>query len=132
MHPVAEAHRPRRTKRGRDQRGSALAEFVVIVGVLLLTALAVFEFGRGLHTYVSVIQSAREGARAAMDSTKSDSAIQQIVVNAAAPISVSATVTRTSGKTTVTATTNFTASLPMISQIWGGGPLVISRTFTSQ
>jgi Flp pilus assembly protein TadG len=116
----------------RGERGNALAEFVLIVGILLLTALGVFEFGRGLHTYVSVVQSAREGARAAMTGTLTDAELQQLVVDAAKPISVTATVTHAGGTTTVTATANFNASLPMVSELWGGGPLVMSRAFTSQ
>jgi Flp pilus assembly protein TadG len=122
----------RSADRRRRERGSALVELTLLVGVILVITIGVFEFGRGFHTYASVIQAAREGARAALDGTKTDAQIQAIAVTAASPVSVTITVTHSSGQTTVAASASFTSSVPIISAIWGGGALTMSRAFTVQ
>ncbi|HAA89854.1 MAG TPA: pilus assembly protein TadE [Peptococcaceae bacterium] len=47
----------------RSQRGQALAEFALILPLLLLLVFGIIEFGRIFYSYLMVTQAAREGAR---------------------------------------------------------------------
>jgi Flp pilus assembly protein TadG len=122
----------RRPKGRGNERGQAIAELALLVGVMCLIAVSLFEFGRGFHTYLSVINAAREGARAAMAGTYTDTQLQSIASTAASPVTVTVAVSHSGAQTTVTVTSNFTSSLPLISTIWGGGALVMTRGFTSE
>jgi Flp pilus assembly protein TadG len=124
-------HNRRRDAR-RSQRGTAIAELALLVGVICLIAVGVFEFGRVFHTYLSVVNAAREGARAAMDGTKTDAQLQTLSSTAASPVSVTVNVSHVGARTTINVSSNFTSSIPFISSAWGGGTLVISRAFTSE
>ena len=114
------------------ERGAALAEFALTVSIMLLLLIGLCELGRGFTTYLSVVQGAREGARAAMTSGATDATISATATAAASPVSVSVTVSHTGAATTVTVNTSFTTIVPLLSAVWGGGPLPVSRTFTSQ
>lgn len=118
--------------RRQGERGTALVELTLLLGLILLLAVGVFEFGRGFHTYMSVIQAAREGARAAIDGTRTDAQLESIAATAASPIGVTVAVSHQGARTTVSVTTSFTSAVPFISAAWGGGPLVMSRAFTSE
>ena len=58
---------PRR--RSRRGRGQALAEFAIVIPVFLLVLSGILDFGFALYTRMSVINVAREGARAAVLAT---------------------------------------------------------------
>lgn len=122
----------RRRDRRRNERGTAIAELALLVGVVCLIAVGVFEFGRVFHTYLSVVNGAREGARAAMDGSRTDSELQSIATTAASPVSVSVSVSHSGAQTTVSVSSNFTTSVPLVSSVWGGGTLVMTRAFTSE
>lgn len=47
----------------RSQRGQAVAEFALVVPLLVLILFGVMEFGRIFHTYILITNAAREGAR---------------------------------------------------------------------
>lgn len=128
----AMATRNRRLRRRHRERGSAITELALLVGLICLIAVGVFEFGRVFHTYLSVVNAAREGARAAMDGTQTDAQLQTIASSAASPVSVSVSVTHSGAQTTVSVSSNFTSSVPLVSSIWGGGALVMTRAFTSE
>jgi Flp pilus assembly protein TadG len=104
----------------------------LLVSVFCVITVGLFEFGRGFHTYVSVVNSAREGARAAMDGTWTDAQLQSIASTAASPVSVTVTVSHSGTRTTVSVASSFTSTLPLISLAWGGGALVMTRAFTSE
>jgi len=55
----------KRSKRrhGHGEKGQALVEFVFVLPLFLVLVLAVVDFGMGLHTWISVTNGAREGAR---------------------------------------------------------------------
>lgn len=53
----------RRGRRWRGERGQALIEFALAAPVLILLLLGLFEFGRGLNSYLTVITAARDAAR---------------------------------------------------------------------
>lgn len=44
-------------------RGQAMAEFALLLPVLLLLTLGIFEFGRAYYSYSSIANAAREAAR---------------------------------------------------------------------
>lgn len=122
----------RRRGRRRTERGTAIVELALLVGVICLIAVGVFEFGRVFHTYLSVINGAREGARAAMDGTMTDAQLQSIASTAASPVSVTVTVAHSGTQTTVSVSSNFTTAVPLVNSVWGGGALVMTRAFTSE
>jgi len=47
----------------RGERGQAVAEFALIVPIFLLLVFAIVDFGMGFHAWITVTNSAREGAR---------------------------------------------------------------------
>ena len=47
----------------RDRSGTALVEFTLLAPVLILFALGLFAFGRGLYQYQQVVNGVRDGAR---------------------------------------------------------------------
>jgi Flp pilus assembly protein TadG len=61
-------------KRLRDQRGTAVVEFGLVVTPLLLIVFGVIDFGRALNYYNDVTQLAGQGARAAAVNTDVDGA----------------------------------------------------------
>jgi Flp pilus assembly protein TadG len=115
-----------------SEKGQAIAELALLVGVFCLIAVGLFEFGRGFHTYLSVINGAREGARAAIDGTKTDADLQSIASTAASPVSVTVSVNHAGAQTTVSVTSSFTSTFPFVSLAWGGGALIMTRAFTSE
>ena len=68
---------PRRQRdvRGRGERGQSLVEFALIVPIFLLLLFAIVDFGMGFHAYITVTNSAREGAR--LGSVRADAAAVQ-------------------------------------------------------
>ena len=52
----------RRNETG-DERGQAVAEFALIIPIFLLLVFAIVDFGMGFHAWITVTNSAREGAR---------------------------------------------------------------------
>ena len=52
--------------RRRQQRGQALVEFAIIMPVLVLAVLGLLDLGRGIYTYNTLAQSARQASRTAI------------------------------------------------------------------
>ena len=50
-------------KRGRGERGQGMVDFVLVLPIFLLLVFAIMDFGLGLHAWLTVTNSAREGAR---------------------------------------------------------------------
>lgn len=50
-------------KRSDGERGQAMAEFALIIPIFLLLVFAIVDFGMGFHAWITVTNSAREGAR---------------------------------------------------------------------
>jgi Flp pilus assembly protein TadG len=65
-------------KRARRQRGQSMVEFALILPLFLVLTLAIVDLGWALKSYITVTNSAREGARFGIV-CNSDSAIQQRV-----------------------------------------------------
>ena len=73
----------RRIRRARlaNERGQALLETAITLPIVLLVAVAIFEFGRAYQTLQIVTNAAREGARMAIISTSSDAMVQSRVTD---------------------------------------------------
>ena len=53
-----------RTEKGqRGEKGQALLEFALLVPIFLMLLFAIVDFGMGFHSWITVTNSAREGAR---------------------------------------------------------------------
>jgi hypothetical protein len=46
-----------------DDRAQSLAEFALVIPVLVILAFGIIDFGMGLRAYITVAQASREGAR---------------------------------------------------------------------
>ena len=53
---------PKRLLR-RSEKGQSLAEFVLVLPIFLILVFAIIDFGLGFHAWLTVTNSAREGAR---------------------------------------------------------------------
>ena len=53
---------PKRLLR-RGEKGQSLAEFVLVLPIFLILVFAIIDFGLGCHAWLTVTNSAREGAR---------------------------------------------------------------------
>ncbi len=52
-----------RIRRKNGERGQALAEFALLIPIFLILLFAIVDFGMGFHSWITVTNSAREGAR---------------------------------------------------------------------
>jgi Flp pilus assembly protein TadG len=50
-------------KKNKSQRGQSLVEFALVLPIFLLLVFAIIDFGFGFHAWLTVTNSAREGAR---------------------------------------------------------------------
>lgn len=48
---------------GKKERGQAMVEFALVLPVFMLLIFGIVDFGMGFHTWITVTNSAREGAR---------------------------------------------------------------------
>jgi Flp pilus assembly protein TadG len=114
----------------RREGGQALAEFGLVVAMILFLAMGVFDLGRAFDAQVSVTQAARDGARAGMaPRIVTDGERQTVAAAAANSVRPGASVT-VSGcfAETFTVTVSFTlnAITPMM------GNFTISESMTSR
>ena len=65
-----------RARNERGERGQALAELGIAVMVSMVVAVAVFDLALGFFNSTLIVQGARDGARVAMDCSKSVTDIQ--------------------------------------------------------
>lgn len=124
-------------KRGRFRRsGQALTELALIVPMMVMMLAGVFEFGRALYTYTTIVHATREGARVAIV-TADDASIRH-AVQQAADVSIpdaNITIIRGSGapaQTSVSVVYDFQANIPLISRFFDHGVLRLHRTIISR
>ncbi len=80
----------------RGERGQSMAEFAMILPIFLVLVFAIVDFGMGLNAWITVTNSAREGARlGAVGGTTSE--IQSRVLSTADGLAVTPTVTNAQG-----------------------------------
>jgi Flp pilus assembly protein TadG len=70
-----------RTKLARNERGAALIETAITIPIILMIAVGIFEFGRAYQTWQVLTNAAREGARIAILTEKTDGDVQSAVKN---------------------------------------------------
>ncbi len=123
----------------RKQRGQTLAEFALILPILLLILMGMFDFGRAIVAYNTLSEAARNGARVSIVNQKSAD-ICSIAASRAVAISLPTTCAPTSTavgiyvtgctalkcEQTVRATYQFLAITPIIGNIIG--PITMSAT----
>jgi Flp pilus assembly protein TadG len=86
----------------REERGANLVEMALILPLLLLLLAGVVDIGRAYHTYITIINAAREGARYGVNRPWDTSGIQTMVRNEAQNSNVNlsgATITVSNGGT---------------------------------
>jgi len=141
---VGESSRP--TVKGvevRDRdRGQSVVEFALILPVLLLILLGTIDFGRLYYSYVTVANAARVGAEYGMDYWRANpTSVKDMVKAEARPyitigdsdITVTASPSWYAGsQLNVEVRTGFSAFTPLISQMWGGGPLTLRADATTR
>jgi len=67
----------RRKSRG-GERGQSLVEFALLVPIFLLLVFAIVDFGMGFHAWITVTNSAREGARLGAVGATQDQIVQRV------------------------------------------------------
>jgi len=55
--------KPLKRDNKRGERGQGLVEFVLVLPIFLLLVFSIMDFGMGFHAWLTVTNSAREGAR---------------------------------------------------------------------
>ena len=68
----------------RSQRGANLVEFALVLFILALFLMGAVDFGRAFHTYITITNAAREGARRASRFPDKEESIRQAVRQEAA------------------------------------------------
>ena len=122
----------------RAERGAAIIETAITLPLVLLVAVAIFEFGHAFQTWQVLTNAAREGARLAVIQGSTDagviSRVQQYLTdgavaspgNAVVAINRNVTISGTAGKaTSVTVTYPFAFMVlqPVVDLIVSGGTL---------
>jgi Flp pilus assembly protein TadG len=109
---------PRTTERNARDAGAAMVEFALVVTMLVTLLLGIVEVGRAYSASTQLTGAVREGARAA--ALGGTTAQATAAVQAAAPgftvsaVSVTGCPVGGGGNATVTATYNFTYSIPLV------------------
>ena len=85
---------PASRRRRRRTRGQALVEFALVIPVFFLVLAGIMDFGYLLYSRMTVINAAREGARAGavIDATTIPAIVPSVVAGAAGGLSVSTNV----------------------------------------
>jgi Flp pilus assembly protein TadG len=142
-----------RTPNRRRRQGQGLAEFVVVLPVLLFLLLLTIDFGRAFYSWVTVHNAARVAANYASldpyaDFTAANGEFQMLtkseslnaicpITSAGAPLFVDTgndenTTTRDLGdQVSVTVSCNFSLLTPVVNRVLGNPlPIAASSTFT--
>jgi Flp pilus assembly protein TadG len=132
-----------RRSRGRSadrQRGQALLEFALLLPFFLILILSIVDFGWALRSWITVTNSAREGARLAAVGATCDDIKQRAVDTSADLLTVGdVSVTNCQGEpgddVSVTVSYDYswiTPLVPMLSTFMGGAlPSTLTMTSTS-
>lgn len=120
----------------KSRRGQSLVEFALILPVATWVLLGVVDFGRLYFTYVTVTNASRVGAEFAMDPRRQATEIRAIIKQETSSLSIAdsditlaANPSWTAGsELRVSVRGQFEAVTPLISSLWGGGPLTLTGT----
>ncbi len=127
----------------RDERGTALVEFAIVVPMLLVLVLGIIDFGRMMAVAGGLAAAVRDGARmAATSSNPSDatqqSAIKSRVIGAFQPFggaaiqtsNIAVSLDNNAGNVTVAVTGYTYVPLTPVMRMIGAGTLNFSRSAT--
>ena len=93
----------RRGRRRRGRRGQAVVEFALVIPIFMLVLAAILDFGFMLFQRMTIINAAREGARAAvMVQTPSAASIDTAAWGAATSVASQGGVSITNSNVTIT------------------------------
>ncbi len=67
-----------RRRREKSEKGQALVEFALLVPIFLILMFAIVDFGMGFHAWITVTNSAREGARLGAVQATTDDIIERV------------------------------------------------------
>ncbi len=67
-----------RRRIGTGEKGQALVEFALLVPIFLILLFAIVDFGMGFYSWITVTNSAREGARFGAVQASTDDIIQRV------------------------------------------------------
>lgn len=118
---------------GAPAKGQALAEFAIILVVLMFLLLGTLDLGRAFYYQVALTNAAREGARYGASNPTDAAGIVARVQAESSPIAIASgdiAVATPNGASAgnpleVTVTYSFPAVNPFIASLWGGGNLPI-------
>ncbi len=69
----------KRTEKGqKGEKGQALVEFALLVPIFLILMFAIVDFGMGFYSWITVTNSAREGARLGAVQATNDEIIERV------------------------------------------------------
>jgi len=135
---MAEHRAPRANGR---QKGQAVIEFAMAVGVMMLLVVGLFDLGRAVAAYSAVSHAAREGARAALYVSYGDNQIRNAVRSEAVAlpglsdgdIVITPDESHRHAGDTVTVRVNyrFQAATPMIDRFLPAGGLALTAAGTA-
>ena len=66
-------------RRSRRSRGQALAEFALVIPVLIVMLMGIFDLGRAIFAYNAITNAAREGARLGIVNQWADKIIERAI-----------------------------------------------------
>jgi Flp pilus assembly protein TadG len=129
---------PGRERRRRRERGQALVEFALVVPIFLILVLGIVDFGWALRSWITVTNSAREGARLGAVGATCDDIKQRAVDTSAGLLTLSDVTAQncqgdpgTSVVVTVTHDYSFITPLGGLLTTFTGGTLPSTITMTS-
>jgi len=118
----------------KRQRGDGLVEFALIVPLLLLLLFAVLDGGRAVYAYHVVANAAREGARFASVSTRTQTEVRNAILSSAVgldPARLTVTLSNPTGTSVkVDVRYDFELITPIVAQAMGRETLVLHSAAT--
>ncbi len=90
-----------RIRRKNGEKGQALAEFALLIPIFLILLFAIVDFGMGFHSWITVTNSAREGARLGAVAATEEKIIKRVKDTSDLPnedINMTVTVTNAQGQ----------------------------------
>lgn len=123
----------------RGTSGQSLVEFALLLPIVTWLLFGVVDFGRLYYSYLTVTNASRVGAEFAMDPRVTIAEIKSVVKQESAALNITdsdidltANPSWAAGnELTVVVRHGFQAVTPLISGLWGGGPITVTgKTIT--
>jgi Flp pilus assembly protein TadG len=121
---------PRRTRGSDHSRGQAMVEFGLVLPIFVLLLVGMMDFGVALYSRMTVINAAREGARAAV--TAPDPTVIPVLVNSAANAAANGLTIGTSVSCVAIATSPGPCSFATATSSKPGDAVSVAASYTYQ